>query len=235
MPRLRHRLLLSLLACLLALGAAPGRALAALDPPLVASDNVKLLANLPEAVGAISLQFSSNTPHAYVSTLKAVQVYDIANPAAPRLVGVAPLVNYQNEAMSLGERPNGDKFLIIASTRQSSVPTGPPRPTTGARSWWKSPTPPTPRWSATPRPRHGRTRSHAARRPASTPTPTVARRGRCRSSICATSGTPRWPTSTVRWCRRDTTRISTTPASCGTWAVRAAWPWTSPSPGNRCR
>ncbi len=83
-PRLRRRLLLSLLACLLALGAAPGRALAALDPPLVASDNVKLLANLPEAVGAISLQFSSNTPHAYVSTLKAVQVYDIANPAASR-------------------------------------------------------------------------------------------------------------------------------------------------------
>lgn len=114
-PRLRRRLLLSLLACLLALGAAPGRALAALDPPLVASDNVKLLANLPEAVGAISLQFSSNTPHAYVSTLKAVLVYDIANPVAPRLVGVAPLVNYQNEAMSLGERPNGDKFLIIAS------------------------------------------------------------------------------------------------------------------------
>jgi hypothetical protein len=40
------------------------------------------------------------------------------------LVGVAPLVNYQNEAMSLGERPNGDKFLIIASNEAIVSPDG---------------------------------------------------------------------------------------------------------------
>lgn len=91
---------------------------------LVMSDNVSLLKTLPEGVGAIAIAFSSDTPHMYLSTLKAIQVYDTSDPKDPQLVGVEPLPHYQNEGMSLGERRNGDKFLLVASGAASVSPRG---------------------------------------------------------------------------------------------------------------
>jgi hypothetical protein len=92
---------------------------------IVASDNATLVKTLPEGVGAISMAFSSDTPHMYLSTLKAIQIYDISDPKNPVLTGVEPLPNYQNEAMSLGERKNGDKFVLVGSTLAGASPRGP--------------------------------------------------------------------------------------------------------------
>ncbi|MGI8407156.1 MAG: LVIVD repeat-containing protein [Actinomycetota bacterium] len=90
----------------------------ALPPdPVPTSENLRSLGRLAEGVGAISLQFSSDTPHMYLSTLKGIQIYDISDPKAPQFVSAEPLPHYQNEAMSLGERKNGDKFLLIASNQ----------------------------------------------------------------------------------------------------------------------
>jgi hypothetical protein len=124
---MRNRLLIALLAGLLAasLGALPGRATSLQSQTLFASANVTNVGTLPEAAAAISIAFSSDTPHMYVSTLKGLHIYDTTDPTAPVRVGVLPLPHYQNESMSLGERTKGpfQKFVIIAST-QASASTG---------------------------------------------------------------------------------------------------------------
>jgi hypothetical protein len=81
-----------------------------------ASENVTVLNRLTEGAGAISMQFASDAPIMYLSTVKGLQIYDISDPAAPALLGAEPLPHFQNEAMSIGERRNGTKFAIIAST-----------------------------------------------------------------------------------------------------------------------
>lgn len=111
----RSRILGVALAGSLILGGSISSARALAPVPVTHSDNVNLVGTLPEGAGAISMAFSSDTPHMYLSTLKAIQIYDISDPKQPQLVGVEPLPHYQNEAMSLGERKNGDKFLIVAS------------------------------------------------------------------------------------------------------------------------
>ena len=83
---------------------------------VIASENVTLVKNMPEGGSAISIQFSSDTPHMYLSSLKGIHVYEISDPENPQLVGFEPLPHYQNEAMSIGERKNGDKFLLVGST-----------------------------------------------------------------------------------------------------------------------
>ena len=124
---MRNRVAISLLVGLLAasLVAVPGRATGLQNETLFASANVTNVGTLPDAVAAISIAFSSDTPHMYVSTLKALHIYDTTDPKAPVRVGVLPLPHYQNESMSLGERKNGpfQKFVIIAST-QASASTG---------------------------------------------------------------------------------------------------------------
>ncbi|HEU4481191.1 MAG TPA: hypothetical protein VFS18_04840, partial [Actinomycetota bacterium] len=90
---------------------------------LVTSENVESVGRLAEGAGAISMQFSSDTPHMYLSTLKGLQIYDISDPKAPELVGAEVLPHYQNEAMSLGERGK-NKFVIIASTQAGASTTG---------------------------------------------------------------------------------------------------------------
>ncbi len=111
---MRLRLLASLVAVLLAVGAGSATALP-VDTPVITSDNVTLVTTLPEAVGAISMQFASDKPVMYLSTLKGIHTYDVSDPRAPRRLGYLPMLAYQNEAMSLGERPNGEKFLLVAS------------------------------------------------------------------------------------------------------------------------
>lgn len=88
------------------------------------TENVTLVKNLPEATAGVSLAFSSDTPHMYLSSLKGIHVYDVSEPEDPILVSFEPLPHYQNEAMSLGERKNGDKFLLVGSTLAAASTAG---------------------------------------------------------------------------------------------------------------
>ena len=118
---MRSRVIAAVSVALLAFGVgtsavqAEGLTDAAEAPQLIA-ENVTLVKNLPEATAGVSLAFSSDTPHMYLSSLKGIHVYDISEPEDPILVSFEPLPHYQNEAMSLGERKNGDKFLLVGST-----------------------------------------------------------------------------------------------------------------------
>src|SRR3954447_19065951 len=69
-----------------ALAAMPtaGRSLA--EPPLAASSNVRLVDHIPGT--AAGMNFKDH--YAYVSGWGGITVLDIANPAAPRLVGTLP-------------------------------------------------------------------------------------------------------------------------------------------------
>jgi hypothetical protein len=122
----RTRIVTTISAGLLALSLLPGPVGAQTLPgdPVPASTNLESIGRLAEGAGAISMEFSSDTPHMYLSTLKGVQIYDISDPAVPSLVGFEALPHYQNEAMSLGERKNGDKFVLIASGLAGASTTG---------------------------------------------------------------------------------------------------------------
>ncbi len=113
-------------AAVLALGLLPGTAGGQASPldQVFASDNVKVVNRLAEGVGAISMQFASDEPLMYLSTLKGLQIYDVEDPRSPQLVSALPLPHFQNEAMSLGERRNGDAFVLIASTLVAATTTG---------------------------------------------------------------------------------------------------------------
>lgn len=121
---MRRRPFVPLAAAALVAAALPSSAGSLLQdvPTPVVAKNVELLDSHPEAAGSVSMIFDPTKPYVYVSTYKAVQVYDISKPAAPVLVGAEPLVDYENEAMSLGSRPNGDRFVIVASTLASIAP-----------------------------------------------------------------------------------------------------------------
>jgi len=110
----------------LALGLVPGTAGGQANPleQVFASDNVKVVNRLAEGAGAISLQFDSDKPFMYLSTLKGLQVYNVKDPRNPELVSALPLPHFQNEAMSLGERRNGDAFVLIASTLVAATTSG---------------------------------------------------------------------------------------------------------------
>jgi hypothetical protein len=81
----------------------------------VTSDNVEIIGTMPVASSAISIAFSSTSPHMYVSTHEGIEVYDLTDPHLPKLVGFEPMAIDENEAVSLGERPNGDKFVLVGS------------------------------------------------------------------------------------------------------------------------
>lgn len=118
---MRNKVLVVLLGALLvaSVGALPGNADDLDNNTLFTSANVTHVGVLPEAAPAISIAFSSDTPHMYVSTLKGLHVYDISDPKDPQRVSVLPLPHYQNEAMTIGERKNAKtpvkKFVVIAS------------------------------------------------------------------------------------------------------------------------
>src|SRR4051794_32747730 len=68
-----------------------------LEPPLATSSNVHLLAHIPGT--AAGMNFKDH--YAYVTGWSGVTVLDIANPAAPRLVGTLPLPHFENEDVDL--------------------------------------------------------------------------------------------------------------------------------------
>jgi hypothetical protein len=70
---------------------------AALEPPLAASSNVRLLAHIPGSAAGINFK----DHYAYVSGWSGITVLDIAQPAAPQLAGVLPLPHFENEDVDL--------------------------------------------------------------------------------------------------------------------------------------
>lgn len=83
--------------------------------PLIASPNVDLLASVPGATG-ISGCFMRTAPLFVMSNLDSVRVYDVSEPAAPRLTGVLPSLQFENEAMNCGERrtrAGTERFALI--------------------------------------------------------------------------------------------------------------------------
>src|SRR5690242_6542839 len=86
MGRLRLLSLLVAIACICVL---PAAAHAETSP------NVKEVASVPELKGAISINFIGDTM--FVSTVHGVYSFDVANPAAPKLLGALPMYIWENE------------------------------------------------------------------------------------------------------------------------------------------
>jgi hypothetical protein len=63
------------------------------------SDNVQLLANIPEMVTAIALNFIGDTM--FVSTTTGIYAYSVADPSQPSLIGALPQFIYENEDMDV--------------------------------------------------------------------------------------------------------------------------------------
>jgi LVIVD repeat len=89
-----------------AVGAAPAAAQSlAVDPPLANSSNVQYLGHIPGT--AAGMNFKDH--YAYVSGWGGITVLDIAQPAAPKLVGALPLPHFENEDVDLC----GDTLLVV--------------------------------------------------------------------------------------------------------------------------
>jgi hypothetical protein len=68
-----------------------------LEPPLAASSNVQLLANIPGTAAGMNFK----DQYAYVSGWGGITVLDIAKADSPRLVGALPLPHFENEDVDL--------------------------------------------------------------------------------------------------------------------------------------
>ena len=83
--------------------------------PLVASGNVSLLSSNPGSAG-ISGCFLRSAPLFVMSALDSVKEYDVSDPRRPALEGSLPSAQFENEAMSCGERKGRDgtrRFALI--------------------------------------------------------------------------------------------------------------------------
>jgi len=97
MCRRRVRWSISLLAALLALDGAGSASAQVAEPPLANSSNVQLVGHVPGT--AAGMNFKGH--YAYVSGWTGVTVLDIANAAAPKVVGALPLPHFENEDVDL--------------------------------------------------------------------------------------------------------------------------------------
>jgi LVIVD repeat len=89
-----------------ACNAAPAAAQSlAVDPPLANSSNVEYLGHIPGT--AAGMTFKDH--YAYVSGWGGITVLDIAQPAAPKLVGALPLPHFENEDVDLC----GNTLLVV--------------------------------------------------------------------------------------------------------------------------
>ena len=99
----------------------------AVDVPVATSDNVRLIANLPETT-AISMEFSPSAPFAYASSLDTLSVLDLTDPRAPRVRGTLVNALFENEAMTYGERTVGGattRFVVAAIDLYQASPGDP--------------------------------------------------------------------------------------------------------------
>jgi hypothetical protein len=77
----------------------------ALEPPLAASSNVRLVAHVPGS--AAGMNFKGH--YAYVSGWSGITVLDIARADAPQVAGVLPLPHFENEDVDLC----GDVLIVV--------------------------------------------------------------------------------------------------------------------------
>jgi hypothetical protein len=76
------------------------------------SSNVRWLANIPvdnPGVGGRVVTVKGH-PHLYVTGMKGLSIYNLANPSLPVLMGVAPVPHYQNEDVEVSD--DGSTVLI---------------------------------------------------------------------------------------------------------------------------
>ena len=118
---MRYRSFILTIAAAIVLGMLPA---GAVPVPVVASDNIELLMAMPD-VTAISTAFSTTSPTMYVNTLTGVSTFDISDPKLPKPLGHLPMPHFENEAMALGERADGTKFVLIGNDVYSASPTAP--------------------------------------------------------------------------------------------------------------
>src|SRR4051812_27756521 len=95
----------SLLAVLLAFACAASASAQVAEPPLANSSNVQLVGHVPGT--AAGMNFKGH--YAYVSGWTGVTVLDIANAAAPKVVGALPLPHFENEDVDLC----GDTLIVV--------------------------------------------------------------------------------------------------------------------------
>ena len=83
--------------------------------PSQTSARVKPVASVPGSTG-ISACFLQSRPLMVMSNLDSVKVLDVSTPTDPRVVGTLPSVQFENEAMTCGERRTKDgvrRFALI--------------------------------------------------------------------------------------------------------------------------
>jgi hypothetical protein len=88
---------------------------AGVNVPIAMSPTVKLVDSNPGSVG-ISGCFMRTAPLFVMSGLDSVGVYDVSDPLDPTMVGSLPSAQFENEAMSCGERKTGrttQRFALI--------------------------------------------------------------------------------------------------------------------------
>lgn len=86
------------------------------DVPILASPNVRLVTSFPDTLGIAGV-FAKSAPLFVLSTTTGISVFDVTDPRVPRLTGVLPLANFENEAINYGERrgPGGvvERFVLV--------------------------------------------------------------------------------------------------------------------------
>lgn len=88
---------------------------AGMNVPVAMSPNVSLVGSNPGSAG-ISGCFMRTAPLFVMSGLDSVVVHDVSDPLDPRRVGTLPSLQFENEAMSCGERKVGrstQRFALI--------------------------------------------------------------------------------------------------------------------------
>ena len=81
--------------------------------PVLTSPNVSLVSSQPGAAG-ISGCFMRTAPLFVMSNLDSVRVFDVSDPLQPRLTGVLPSLQFENEAMNCGERQTAAGIMRFA-------------------------------------------------------------------------------------------------------------------------
>ena len=104
MRGLARAVALSLLAALLLAPTALAQ-----QPPARKSDNVKWLESIAEPQ-VVSARFKGTKM--FVSTLKGLAVYEVANPANPQRIGFLPLPHFENEDVDMSV---GGNFVLISN------------------------------------------------------------------------------------------------------------------------
>ncbi len=93
--------------------------------PLISSGNVTQVSSNPSAAG-ISGCFLKTKPLYVQSNLDSVRVYDVSEPTRPALTGVLASLQFENEAMSCGERryPKGEirRFALVGVDLYQAAP-----------------------------------------------------------------------------------------------------------------